>query len=166
MTPTKTGQTTIDRTDEVWAQLFDGELSFRDLEALPLGERIAMVRAGVPASVVGRLAGVMDVSKEWLYEAVGVPRSTGDAKARAGQPLGQDHSDRVLGLALMIGQVERIVQESGETDGFDAARWLASWLDRPHPALSGQKPAELLDATEGRAAVSALIGRMQSGAYA
>ena len=42
----------------------------------------------------------------------------------------------------------------------------SSWLQRPHSALGGQPPGELMDTADGRALVAGLVAQMQSGAYA
>ena len=80
--------------------------------------------------------------------------------------LSQDEGERVLGMARLVGLVETIVHESGNAEGFDAARWVARWLERPHPALAGRRPAELMDTAEGREILFKLVGQMQSAAYA
>lgn len=71
---------------------------------------------------------------------------------------------RVLGLASLIAQVQTMIEESGDSEGFDAAKWLGRWLDRPLPALGGQKPMELMDTPDGRALVHSIVARMQTGA--
>ena len=58
-----------------------------------------------------------------------------------------------------------MVRESGEIEGFDAAKWVDAWFDQPQRALGRRRPAELLATAEGRELVSALLTRMQSGAY-
>ena len=79
-----------------------------------------------------------------------------------------DHEvvERVVGLARLVGQVEAMVQEGGDSAGFDAALWLAQWLREPVAALGGERPIDLLDTMEGQALVSATLARMESGAYA
>jgi uncharacterized protein (DUF2384 family) len=72
----------------------------------------------------------------------------------------------VVGMAKLIGQVQTMVEESGDPTGFDAAQWLARWLDEPLPALDGKRPAEYMDTAEGRDLVSNLLAMAQSGAYA
>ena len=51
-------------------------------------------------------------------------------------------------------------------DEFDAALWLAGWLDAPCPALGGQRPSDYLDTNEGIQVVRGVLARMESGAYA
>jgi uncharacterized protein (DUF2384 family) len=50
-------------------------------------------------------------------------------------------------------------------EGFSAARWVAEWLQRPHPALGGRRPGELMDTADGRELLTDLLARQQSGAY-
>ena len=80
--------------------------------------------------------------------------------------LSQDESERALGIACLVGQVQKIVSESGEIEGFDAARWTAQWLEEPNAALGGKPPGEFMDTGDGRALVAGLVAQMQSGAYA
>ena len=79
--------------------------------------------------------------------------------------IGQDESDRILGIARLVAQVDAMMRESGKLEGFDAAKWVAAWLDRPQSALGGRRPAELMDTAEGRDLVTDLVARIQSGAY-
>lgn len=152
--------------DRFWRAVFDGEAELQELEQWTMLERVEMVRDGVPAELLTYLSDAMDISREKLYQMIGLSRSTGDRKVRQRQRLDADQGERVLGLARLVGAVERMVAESGDAEGFDAALWLAAWLDDPVPALGGRRPGELLDTAEGRALVSRLLMQMQSGAYA
>jgi Protein of unknown function (DUF2384) len=69
-------------------------------------------------------------------------------------------------FADLVHQVEKIVAESGNPEGFDAGQWLAAWMERSVPALGGKRPAEYMDTAEGRALISQLLAMTQSGAYA
>lgn len=129
-------------------------------------ERIALVKAGVPAGLVTVLVEDMAITKDKLYRTIGVARATMDRKVRARSLLDADESERLLGIARLVGQVDQMVRESGVAEGFDAARWVAAWLDRPLPALGGKRPGTLIDTSEGRAIVSDLLAQMESGAYA
>lgn len=71
-----------------------------------------------------------------------------------------------LSIARLIGQVEQIVQESRKPEGFDAGLWIAQFLDTPHPAPGGQRPADPIRTGDGSRIVGRLIAQMQSGAYA
>lgn len=129
-------------------------------------DRIDIVKAGLPARVLTSLADDMHVTRERLFGWLGIARATANRKVKAGEVLNQDESERALGIARLVGQVERIVADSGERSGFDAAKWTASWLKRPNNALGGKPPGQFMDTADGRALVSGLVAQMQSGAYA
>lgn len=92
--------------------------------------------------------------------------ATVNRKLKAGRPMDVSSSERALGLVRLVGQVEQMVEESGNADGFDAPTWLGKWLDRPLPALGGKTPGEFMDTTPGQELVSHLLAQAQSGAYA
>ena len=129
-------------------------------------DRIALVKEGVPARLLITLANDMQVTRDRLYLWLGIARATANRKVRCDEVLSQDESERALGIAGLVGQVEKIVGESGNADGFDAAKWTAEWLERSNRALGGKKPGEYMDTADGRSLVSGLIAQMQSGAYA
>ncbi len=80
--------------------------------------------------------------------------------------LSKDESERVLGVAALIGRVQAMVEESGNPTGFDAAHWVADWLAKPLPALAGATPASYMGTFEGQRLVAELLAMSQSGAYA
>ncbi len=128
-------------------------------------QRVQMIKRGLPATVPGEMAVCMGMSKERLYLTIGLPRATVERKAREATPLSAEESSRVLGLGHLVGQVQRMVEQSGQPEGFDAAAWVAQWLDRPVAALGGIRPAELMDTGEGQRIVANLLSRAQSGAF-
>jgi putative toxin-antitoxin system antitoxin component (TIGR02293 family) len=138
---------------------------FRQVFEADAMERLRFVKLGVPARVVDVMARRMAVPKEKLVGTLGLARATIDRKARENKPLSADESSRVLGMARLVGQVQAMVEESGRPAGFNAAEWVARWLEQPLPALGGQRPAELMDTPEGQGIVFQLVARMQSGAY-
>lgn len=139
--------------------------NFRQVFEADAMERVRIVKQGVPASVVDVMARRMAIPKERLVGTLGLARATIDRKARENKALSTDESSRVLGMARLVGQVQAMVEESGNPEGFNAAEWVAGWLERPLAALGGQRPAELMDTPEGQGIVSQLVARMQSGAY-
>ena len=66
----------------------------------------------------------------------------------------------------LIATVNRIVQESGRPENFDASTWLAAWLDQTHPAIGGQTPRTLLAKPDGEHQVERILLQMQPGTYA
>ena len=129
-------------------------------------ERVRVVKQGLPAKSVRVLARSMSMPQERLADTLGLASATLNRKSRANKPLSSDESSRVLGMTRLIGQVQVMVEESGDPQGFDAGVWVAHWLETPLPALGGRLPAELMDTPEGQSLVSDLVARLQSGAYA
>ncbi|HEU4844018.1 MAG TPA: antitoxin Xre-like helix-turn-helix domain-containing protein [Burkholderiaceae bacterium] len=128
--------------------------------------RIAAIRKGIPASMVGELSSTMGMSKELLLGSLGLSRATISRKEKDETVLSKDESERVLGIVSLIGKVQTMVEESGDPTGFDAARWVADWLAKPLPALGGATPASYMDTFEGQKLVAELLSMSQSGAYA
>lgn len=147
---------------EVWRQAEGAKVLYRASTM----QRVALVKKGVPARYTRVLAGRMRISKEKFYTTVGLSRATVDRKLKVNKRLNPDESERVMGIARLVGQAQSLVEESGGPKDFDAAQWLADWLDHPLPALGGRRPAEFMDTADGRALVSDLLAQQQSGAYA
>jgi len=133
-------------------------------EADRLG-RVGIVKAGVPASFVTTMTRDMGLAKERFYGMTGLARATVDRKVARKAVLNQAESERVVGFAELVGQVESMVRDSGGPAPFDGPKWIAAWLERPHPALGGARPGDLLDTADGRGLVSDLLARQRSGAY-
>ena len=128
--------------------------------------RVEVVKTGVWPGVFQTLARDMRVEQNTVFQLLGVPRATVNRKLKAGKPLDVSSSERALGLARLVGQVEQMVEESGKADGFDAPTWVGQWLDQPLTALGGKTPGEFMDTTPGQELVSRLLAQAQSGAYA
>ena len=120
----------------------------------------------IPAQMVDTLCKDMGVTKGYLTKALGLSAGTLGRKQRAGAPLALDEAERVLGLSCLIGQVETMVAESGNLDGFSAPKWFAAWVSAPNPALDGRRADEFLAFGAGRMFLSGLLGQMQAGTYA
>lgn len=140
--------------------------SFTEIYALPPMDRIDVIRHGFDPTCVNRMAVEMDMPEYRLWSLLGLPRSTMNRKVKQQKTLSPEESERVLGMATIIGQVETMVRESGNPEGFDAAKWVAEWINTPVPALGGRKPAELLDTVHGQNLVSKVLSMSQTGAYA
>lgn len=158
--------TPVMRRNKLWRDLLSRRLPLASLYAFDAIERIEMVKEGLPANLLVLVSEDMAIPKDKLYTTIGLARATVNRKLREQQVLSQDESERVLGIARLVGQVSTMVKESGNPRGFNAAKWVARWLDQPQPALGGKRPAELMDTADGRSIVSDLVARMQSGAYA
>ena len=128
--------------------------------------RIAVIRQGIPASIISNLSTRMGMSKENLLGSLGLSRATISRKEKDASVLSKDESERVLGIETLIGMVQTMVEQSGDPTDFDAARWVSEWLTKPLPALGGETPASYMDTFEGQKLVAELLAMSQSGAYA
>lgn len=142
------------------------DLSFATIYRVEPIDRIKLIRDGIPARYINVISDSMGITKETLFKFLNLPKSTIDKKSVANQMLPIEQGERLLGMAKLVGQVESIVSESGNPDGFNAAKWVANWLEKPSPALGGQKPSAYLDTVSGQEMISDLLAKIQTGAYA
>lgn len=132
--------------------------------ATPL-ERIDVIRRGVPASEAKRMFAELAIAQGAGLRALNLSAATVNKKAKQGARLSPEESERIVGFAKLVGQLEALIQESGDPANFDARAWMARWLSEPLPAFGGARPADLVDTMEGQSLVSAALARIQSGAY-
>jgi putative toxin-antitoxin system antitoxin component (TIGR02293 family) len=133
--------------------------------ASPL-ERISMIKHGIRAAEAKRIIAELAIGQAAALKALNLSPATVNKKARQNQTLSPGESERVIGLARLVGQMEAAIQESGNPEGFDAAAWMSNWLNEPVPALGGARPIDLVDTMEGQALVSTTLAQLRSGAYA
>jgi putative toxin-antitoxin system antitoxin component (TIGR02293 family) len=133
--------------------------------ASPL-ERIDMIRRGILASEVKRIFADLSIGQGAGLKALNLSTATVNKKAKQGDTLSPEESERVVGFAKLVGQLEAMIQDSGDPTNFDARAWMARWLTEPLPAFGGARPADLVDTMEGRGLVSAALAKIQGGAYA
>ncbi|MCB8879696.1 DUF2384 domain-containing protein [Acidisoma cellulosilytica] len=133
--------------------------------ATPL-ERIAMIKQGLPATDAKLILDELGIEQGFGLKALNLSVATVNKKAKQGERLAPDESERVIGLGKLIGQLEVIITESGDGSDFDALGWMGRWLTSPVPALGHICPADLIGTMEGQAMVATLLAQIQSGAYA
>lgn len=141
-------------------------LPYMDIYRASPEDRIRMIRSGVLARNAKRMISDLHFDQQALLGALNLKTATVNRKAARGESLSADESERVIGIARLVGQLQAIVEESGDPDGFDAPLWLSQWLREPLPALGGIQPVSLLDTMEGQALVSETLAKIQSGAFA
>jgi putative toxin-antitoxin system antitoxin component (TIGR02293 family) len=150
-----------------WSNFFKHESAgYDDLYVMSPIDRSILVKTGAPSRSLTAIAKDMNIPRDRFITLIGVKRATAARKLSSNSKLSADESERLVGIAKLIGQVESIVKESGNPENFKPARWFAQWIEEPSSALGGRKPADLLDTADGREAVSRLLAQMQSGAYA
>lgn len=144
-------------------------LDFREVfQATPV-KRIDLIRAGVNAADFKTFVGTLDIQQEKIFGMLDIATATVNRKASRNEPLSREDSEKVVGMAKLIGQVETMLDESGDPAAmpdFDAARWLTWWMGQPVPALGGASPSQYMDTIEGQAMIARLLAAMQTGAYA
>jgi putative toxin-antitoxin system antitoxin component (TIGR02293 family) len=128
--------------------------------------RIGMIKGGIPAAQAKRVFSELSIAQGAAFGALNLSAATVNRKAARDGRLSSDESERVVGMAKLIGQLQTIVAESGDPEGFDAVAWMSRWLQEPLPALGGNRPVDLLDTMEGQALVGGAIAKLQSAAYA
>ncbi|MCK9507916.1 MAG: DUF2384 domain-containing protein [Pigmentiphaga sp.] len=141
------------------------ELNFADVYRMEPLDRISFINTGVEAEAFTKVAQSMRRSRESVAKMLGLALTTLDRKLQKKERLSADQSERLVAAAKLIGQVQTMVDESGQPEGFDAAQWFADWLERPLMALGGRKPAALMNTAEGRDLIARLLATAQSGAY-
>ncbi|MBI0436175.1 antitoxin Xre/MbcA/ParS toxin-binding domain-containing protein [Roseomonas sp. KE0001] len=129
-------------------------------------KRIRAIKSGLLAAEAKEILADLHLSQTTAMKALALSPATMNRKAKGADRLPPAESERVLGMARLVGQVQAMVEESGNSEGFDAAEWVSRWLSEPLPALGGAKPLDFLDTMEGQALVSSMLARMQSGTYA
>jgi putative toxin-antitoxin system antitoxin component (TIGR02293 family) len=128
--------------------------------------QVEWVKRGVGARDAKLILGQLRVPQGEALSALHIPVATVNRKAKNNAPLSPAEGERVLGLGRLLGQLQTMVRESGNPEGFDAPAWLSNWISAPVPALGGARPLDLMDTMTGQALVSQVLAQMQSGAYA
>lgn len=144
-------------------------LDFRKAYGASSGDRLQVIKHGVPAVKVYDLASALNVSQDEMMRRLGLSKLTVSRKVQTGDTLSVEQGERVVGMSKLVGLVQTIVDESGEpgsSRNFNAKAWLAKWLSEPNLALGGALPSTYLDTREGQEILGTLIRQMQSGAYA
>jgi uncharacterized protein (DUF2384 family) len=98
-----------------------------------------MIKHGIRAAEAKRIIAELAIGQAAALKALSLSPATVNKKAKQNQPLSPSESERVIGLARLVGQMEAAIQESGDPEGFDAAAWMSNWLNEPVPALGGAR---------------------------
>lgn len=131
--------------------------------------RIEIIRAGVQATDFKLFIGGLGIAQDKVCRMLAIAPATVNRKALQHQPLSNMESEKVLGMIKLVGQVETMLDQSGDPalmKDFNASQWLARWIEEPNPALGGQSPSAYMDTIEGQELVASLLSMMQTGAYA
>lgn len=155
------------KSTSIWVRLTkESHTGYADLYIMPSIDRSVLVKKRAPSNMVFVISKDMNIPKDRFVQIMGLSRATVARKMASKTDLSVNESERLVGIAKLIGQVETMVNQSGATDGFKPAEWFGEWIEQPAAAFGGIKPEELLDTSDGREAVAKLLSQMQSGAYA
>lgn len=122
-----------------------------------------MIKEGLLASDAKLILEMLSLPKGEAMRALKLSPATVNRKAKNKEALAQEDSERLLGVAKLVGQLQAMV--GGEHKDFSAETWMSAWLREPLPSLGGQRPLDFLDTMEGQALVSDTLARVESGAY-
>ena len=130
-------------------------------------ELVEIEREGVRGSLIKDLSRRLEIPASRMFGILGIPKATAEKKAATGEMVTGSGGQAAIGIAKLLAIAEEIVAHSTapEARGFDAAKWLGQWIERPQPALGGRKPADLVDTPTGLEVVARLLGGIESGAY-
>lgn len=132
----------------------------------PVMERIRLITDGVPAAEAKQWLEITTLGRNTTLKALDLPIATFNKKVKANAKLSPAESERVIGFARLVGQIEAMLEEAGGPSSFDARAWLARWLTEPLPALGNAKPIDFMNTMEGQNLVSQKLTQIASGAYA
>jgi len=142
------------------------QLTERASASAPL-DLVQLERAGVRGRLIKELAKALDVPNGRLFAILGVPKATAERVAANNGVIAGAGGQAVLGIVRLLGLAQGIVDNSTAeaAQGFDTAKWLGHWIERPQPSLGGLKPADLLDTPTGFELVRRTLGAIESGVY-
>lgn len=135
----------------------DDPLWLMGLGTGPDRDAVALVRIGLPTTVIEVLARSLGISQRDLLAASAIAPATLTRRRNAGGRLTPAESDRVYRIADCLADAIRLFE--GDRS---AAR---GWLMEPARALGGATPFEYLATEVGATEVRRLIGRLEHGVY-
>lgn len=140
--------------------------SLRLSRARPL-EMVQLEREGISGQLVKSLAHELDLPMVRFAQIIGAPKATVERNSAAGRRVTGSGAYAALGTLRLLDMARELLADSTHPGArkVDPAKWLGQWIERPQPALGGQRPADLMDTPTGMAMVSRVLGAVASGAY-
>lgn len=115
-----------------------------------------LVRRGVPATAVDRLAKVFGTNIDEIQRLIGLSRATGTRRRTERAPLRPLPSDRAFRLAGVFALAEHAFEDAAKARG---------WFKEPNRELDGERPISLLDTEAGTQEVVRVLKRIEFGIY-
>ncbi len=140
--------------------------AYNRLRQIPPAELVIMIKACLSAVEAKAWLETATLGRNETLKALDLPIATFNRKVKEKGRLSPAESERVLGFARLVGQLQIIVRDAGGPADFDAKAWLGRWLSEPLPALGHARPMDFMDTMEGQKLVSQSLAQIGSGAYA
>ncbi|MGA3372441.1 MAG: antitoxin Xre/MbcA/ParS toxin-binding domain-containing protein [Terracidiphilus sp.] len=121
-----------------------------------VGELAELVREGLPAEALFRLAKRLNLTEAEISAKIGIPQRTLTRRLDSSARLTAAESDRTVRLA-------QVFAAAAETLGSEEKA--AHWLKTPNRALHGGCPLDQLDTDPGVREVEDVLGRISYGVY-
>jgi Protein of unknown function (DUF2384). len=137
------------------------------LRGAELLERVNLERQGVPSIVVKDFIDRSGVTARTIQEAAGIPKATFTKKLRGRSLIGGAAALSLMDMFDLVNTIEDMVQRdpAAGAESFNAEEWVGEWIQKPNPALGGQRPADLWDTPAGRDAVLRVVGAAREGVF-
>jgi putative toxin-antitoxin system antitoxin component (TIGR02293 family) len=139
---------------------------FAQLSHAPPAELVTLIKQRVAAIDAKLWLETSTLGRNATLHALDLPVATFNRKVKANERLSPAESERVIGFARLVGQLQIMVEEAGGSADFDAKAWLGTWLSEPMPALGHARPIDFMDTMEGQRLVSQKLAQIGTGAYA
>lgn len=115
-----------------------------------------LVRRGLPARVIDRLADAFGTSSDEILALVGLSRATGYRHKARAAGLRAVHSDRAFRLARVMALAQSVLEDDKDA---------REWFREPNRALHGERPIDLLDTETGTEQVVRVLNQLEYGIY-
>lgn len=141
-------------------QILNETAALLSLRAGSLGslfEFTQIIRRGLPARALVRLAKELELTEAATVKALGLAQRTLARRLSEKKPLTTEESERVVRLARVFAEAKYVL--GNETKA-------RNWLKKPSRALGGVSPLSLLDTDIGAGAVLEELGRIEYGVFA
>lgn len=125
----------------------DGAIQWLDVAQL--------IREGLPADAIDRLAARLDTPQKVILKVLGTSQRTYERRRRDGRPLDAAVADRAYRLVKLLAHAE---------DVFATPELAHDWLRTPNRML-GVAPIDILDTEAGADQVDQILGRVEHGVY-
>ena len=122
-----------------------------DLRDASSQERQEIESVGVPADQVVRLLDLTGLNRVDLESITGLSQEAINDHLAGGHPFKGDAGLAILGLIDTINALEAVTENACQNgQPISPERLASAWLQPPHPALAGERPATLLRTAAGR----------------